>query len=223
METRQNAAIVLAIVLAGCACCFALNPSLDVSQYAHTAWKHSEQLSRGIIFSIAQTPDGYLWLGTEFGLLRFDGLGATPWQPPVGDALPKGEVRTLRVARDGRLWIGTVSGLASWKDGKLTHYPELDGYEVQALLEDREGAIWVGGWETNAGKLCTIQSGRTECYGEDGRFGSGVTALYEDSRGNLWAAGETGLWRWKPGPPKSYRIPDAVKLVFALIDSGVES
>jgi signal transduction histidine kinase/ligand-binding sensor domain-containing protein len=213
-------ALALCVVAIVCPCAIALNPSLDINQYAHTAWKHNEQISKGIIFSVAQTPDGYLWLGTEFGLLRFDGVRATPWQPPGGDPLPSSEVRTLRVARDGRLWIGTRSGLASWKEGKLTHYPELDGHEIQALQEDREGAIWVGGWKINAGKLCTIQSGRTECYGEDGRFGSGVTALYEDSRGNLWAGGETSLWRWKPGPPKSYRISDAANLIFALIESN---
>ena len=49
----------------------------------------------------------------------------------------------MQGARDGRLWIGTYNGLASWKDGKLTHYPELDGQVIEALLEDREGTIWV--------------------------------------------------------------------------------
>jgi len=60
---------------------FALDPSLDVSQYAHTAWKIRDGFPKGIIQSIAQTPDGYLWLGTEFGLLRFDGVRSIPWQP----------------------------------------------------------------------------------------------------------------------------------------------
>ena len=59
-----------------------LNPALDVSQYAHTAWKIRDGFTKGAINSIAQTPDGYLWLGTEFGLLRFDGVRAVPWQPP---------------------------------------------------------------------------------------------------------------------------------------------
>jgi signal transduction histidine kinase/ligand-binding sensor domain-containing protein len=198
---------------------FALNPSLDVSQYAHTAWKTVDGFSKGFIRSIAQTPDGYLWLGTEFGLLRFDGVRAVPWEPPAGQHLPSSDIRSIQGARDGRLWIGTFSGLASWKDGKLTHYSELDGQIIEALLEDREGTIWVAGWATSVGRLCRIQSGNTECYGQDGRFGSGVTPLYEDSGGNLWAGGMTGLWRWKPGPPTLYPMLDPAQRIYALLES----
>ena len=182
---------------------FALNPSLDVSQYAHASWKNSEGFSEGIIRSIAQTADGYLWLGTEFGLRRFDGVRAVPWEPPAGQHLPSSDIRSLQGARDGRLWIGTFRGLASWKDGKLSHYPELDGQVIEALLEDREGTIWVAGWAPSVGRLCRIQGGNIQCYGEDGRFGSGVTPLYEDSGGNLWAGAMNGLWRWKPGSTKA--------------------
>ena len=71
---QTRVAIALGILLACCPCAFALAPSLDINQYAHTAWKVREGFSKGVISSIAQTPDGYLWLGTEFGLLRFDGV-----------------------------------------------------------------------------------------------------------------------------------------------------
>jgi signal transduction histidine kinase/ligand-binding sensor domain-containing protein len=215
---RSRAPIALGILLALCPSVFALEASRDVSQYAHTAWRVSEGFAKGAIFSIAQTPDGYLWLGTEFGLLRFDGVRLFAWQPPAGARLPSSDIRSLLVARDGRLWIGTTEGLASWKDGQLTHYRALDGRTIETLLEDREGMIWVGAWSPSVGTLCTIQSGSTQCYGEDGRFGSGVTALYEDSRGNLWAGGETGLWRWKPGPPQFYPIPDATHRINDLIE-----
>src|ERR1700691_3851127 len=148
MERRaagtQAKAYATLILMACCPCSSALNPSLDINQYAHAPWTVREGFFKGVIEAIAQTPDGYLWLGTEFGLLRFDGVRPTAWEPPSGDRLPGRYIRSLLVARDGRLWIGTREGLAGWKDGKLTHYQELSGQDVYALLEDREGTIWAG-------------------------------------------------------------------------------
>jgi ligand-binding sensor domain-containing protein len=211
---RQRAAVIaLGILLACYRCAAALNPSLSINQYAHTAWTAREGFSKGIINAIAQTPDGYLWLGTEFGLLRFDGVRSVPWQPPPGEHLPSSLIRSLLATRDGRLWIGTVKGLASWKDSKLTYYPELAEQSVRRLLEDRAGTVWAGGAQASTGRLCAIQGGSAQCYGEDGSLGREVTSLYEDSRGNLWAGATTGLWRWKPGPPERYPMPGVEGLI----------
>src|SRR5215468_8678429 len=136
---------LFAMLMAWCPCAFALNPALDVSQYAHTSWKIREGFSKGIIFTIAQTPDGYLWLGTEFGLLRFDGVRAVAWSPPQDQPLPSNYILSLLAARDGTLWIGTRNGLASWKNGKLTECAELAGLSVGRILEDHAGSIWAGG------------------------------------------------------------------------------
>src|ERR1700690_3956962 len=138
-QTNAVTALVALSVLLLCPRALALDPSLDVSQYAHTAWKVREGFSKGYVQSIAQTPDGYLWLGTEFGLLRFDGVRTVPWQPPAGGRLPSSMIWSLLVTRDGTLWIGTIKGLASWKDGKLTLYAELAGQAIARLLQDREG------------------------------------------------------------------------------------
>jgi signal transduction histidine kinase/ligand-binding sensor domain-containing protein len=186
---------------------FALEPSLDISQYAHTAWKVRDGFFKGAVHAIAQTPDGYLWLGTEFGLVRFDGVKAAAWQPPPDQPLPAGSIQVLLTARDGTLWIGTATGLASWKSGKLTQYPELAGQNVFSLLEDRKGSVWAGSFGTPTGKLCAIQNGSVRCYGEDGSLGPGVFTLYEDRQGNLWAGVQDGLWRWKPDNPEFYRLP----------------
>src|SRR5258707_14896322 len=216
-KARTRALVWLAILLACSTCAFALDPSLEINQYAHTAWKVRDGFTKGAIPSIAQTPDGYLWLGTDFGLLRFDGVRAVPWQPPHGEQLPSNLVVSLLVAHDGTLWIGTWRGLASWKDGKLTQYPELANQAIFRVLEDREGTVWVGGVGTAApGRLCAISSGSVRCFGDDGRLGHGVVGLYEDSRGNLWAGVKDGLWRWKPGPPKFYSLPGEVDGIQAI-------
>src|SRR5882724_10046449 len=145
-QACTHAIFCLAILASFCVRAFALDPALDVSQYAHTAWKIREGFTKGTIFSIAQTPDGYLWLATEFGLLRFDGVRNVPWQPPPDQHLPSSKIWSLLAARDGTLWIGTSKGLASWKGGKVTQYAELAGREIFGLLEDREGSLWAGGW-----------------------------------------------------------------------------
>jgi signal transduction histidine kinase/ligand-binding sensor domain-containing protein len=184
---------------------FALNPSLKITQYGHHAWTIRDGFFQSAIRSIAQTPDGYLWLGTELGLLRFDGVRAVPWQPPAGQSLPSNFVQTVLAARDGRLWIATAKGLASWKDGKLTRYPEL-AEAIRPLFEDREGTIWVGTFENRAGRLCSIRNGVIHCDGQDGSFGKGVYSIYE-ANGNLWASTDAGIWRWKPGPAKLFPLP----------------
>jgi ligand-binding sensor domain-containing protein/signal transduction histidine kinase len=196
------------VLLAGCPSAFALNPELDVSQYAHMSWRIRDGFPRGEISSIAQTPDGYLWLGTEFGLFRFDGVKHVQWRPPTNQELPSNWIFSLLVTRDGTLWIGTAKGLASWKDGKLTQYAELAGRYIFTLLEDREGSVWASGGAVPAGRLCAIRNSTVQCFGDDGSFGRAVFNLYEDSKGNLWAGVKDGLWRWKPGPPKFFPLPD---------------
>jgi ligand-binding sensor domain-containing protein len=135
----------------------ALDSSLDVNQYAHTAWKIRKGFAKGEIFSIAQTPDGHLWLGSEFGLLRFDGVRAVPWQPPADQHLPSNYIFSLLVARDGTFWIGTWNGLASWRDGRLMQYPDLTGliflHSLRAMTEPLGQRIIICAWEA----LCHSQ------------------------------------------------------------------
>jgi ligand-binding sensor domain-containing protein/signal transduction histidine kinase len=206
---RASSSTVLACVLgAWCGCALALDPTLDVAQYAHTAWKIREGFSKGGIGSFAQTSDGYLWLGTEFGLLRFDGVRNVEWQPPGGSSLPDNHVRALLATRDGALWIGTYAGLAKLQGGRLTTYGELDGESINGLVEDGEGTVWVSTNARGRGLLCAIRDANVRCDGGDGKLGAYAGSLYEDSRGNLWVAAASGLWRWKPGPPSAYPLPN---------------
>ena len=186
----------------------ALDPSLDVSQYAHTAWTARDGFSVGAIFAMAQTPDGYLWLGSEFGLYRFDGVHAVPWLPPAGQQLPN-KPYALLVTRDGTLWIGTFEGLVSWSGGKLTYYPEIGKAFVTSLLEDRDGTVWVATFSSTVlpARVCAIRAGSVQCKGEDGAFGIFAWSLGEDSSGTLWAGADSGVWRWNPGPAQRYAMP----------------
>jgi ligand-binding sensor domain-containing protein len=96
----------------------ALDPDRRISQYGHTVWR----IQDGAISpptNIAQTTDGFLWITTAQGLMRFDGVRFMPWQPPQGQNLPGTHFSAVLGSRDESLWIGTTRGLARWKDGQL--------------------------------------------------------------------------------------------------------
>ena len=208
MNLRRITILAVGILLTSSLCAFALDPALHVSQYAHTSWKVRDGVFRGGITAVTQTPDGYLWLGTEFGLIRFDGVAAVPWQPPSHASLAGRPVLKLLTTRDGTLWVGTDPGLTSQKAGKLTQYPELANQRVSVLVEDREGTVWAGSAGIQSGRLCAIQNGTARCDGADGTLADAIAGMYEDRRGNLWVGVPNGLWRWKPGRPHFYPVPN---------------
>ncbi|MEA3178869.1 MAG: hypothetical protein QOI59_2392, partial [Gammaproteobacteria bacterium] len=231
MATVRNRIVLAAslLVLGWSPCALALNPALDVSQYAHTAWRVGEGVLPRPVVAIAQTPDGYLWLATEAGLLRFDGIRSVPWQPPSDQRLPSNRITWLLSARDGTLWVGTDKGLASWKAGRLLQHTELAGRAISKVVEDHDGVIWTtaGNYATNKWVLCSIRDHRVECYGEEGGPGAGAIDIYEDTRGILWAGTigasverANGLWRWKAGAPKFYPLPPKVNGIQGLSEDN---
>jgi len=183
----------------------ALDSPLQISQYAHTSWTAREGANLGLVFAMAQTSDGYLWIAGSYGLFRFDGLRFVQWQPPKGQSLPSGPFALL-VSRDGTLWIGTYYGLASWDGQTLTQYPQLYGRFVASLLEDRDGTVWAG-LNANPGQLCAVRAGEARCTAPEGGFGAFVWSLGHDGSGNMWVGADSGLWQWSPGTPRRVPMP----------------
>jgi signal transduction histidine kinase/ligand-binding sensor domain-containing protein len=188
--------LFLLFVLASTA--WAVNPHTLISQYGHTAWRMQD----GFLSdpgAIAQTTDGYIWIGVLGGLMRFDGVKFTPWTAPKGQALPGNGISSLLGGRDGSLWIGTYRGLSRLKNGELFNYkttPNSPG--INRIIEDHAGTIWVTRYRVNDGKgsLCRVEGDKLRCYGEkDGNPGKYATALAEDSAGNIWF-GCKMLCRW---------------------------
>lgn len=204
--TRLPVAIFLAWLLWLPGTAAALDPALEASQYGHDSWSSRRGDFRGNIQAIAQTTDGYLWLGTDFGLLRFDGVRFVDWQPPPGPPLSTDGITSLLGGRDGSLWIGG-RGLSRWHGGELHRFSEIDDYLVRSLLEDRQGTVWVAANSRQRSLLCAIRGGAADCQGQDGRFGDLVGGLYEDPSGALWLGGAGGLWRLRPGPPQRFPEP----------------
>ncbi len=122
-------------------------------EYRIDVWQTSDGLPGNTVTAIQQTPDGYLWIGTLNGLVRFDGVRFQVFGE--ASALPSTRVLALLAARNGTLWIGTEGGgLVQFRDGEfhaLTRRDGLRGDTVTALAEDRAGQIWAG---TSAGLSC---------------------------------------------------------------------
>lgn len=179
----------------------ALDPNLRISQYAHTAWRMQDGAFNGTPHVVTQTTDGYVWIGTDAGLVKFDGIRFVPWEPVEGKRLPNSSIYWLLGASDGTLWIGTGVGLASWKNNNLVDFSNARG-RINDILEDHAGRIWVARSrprERNGG-LCQVVHEALQCFGNSEGMGLVYAGpLAQGNLGNLWIGSSNELLRWKPG------------------------
>jgi PAS domain S-box-containing protein len=194
-------AVLASLLLAVAPRALALDPNRRISQYGHTVWR----IQDGAISpptNIAQTTDGFLWVTTAQGLMRFDGVRFMPWQPPQGQNLPGTHFSAVFGSRDGSLWIGTTRGLARWKDGQLRTYTDSEHPAgIGAIIEDDSGTIWSTRYGLNAREapLCSISEETLRCFGKkDGIPVTHGLGLTHDRQGNIWF-GSKVLVRWRPG------------------------
>src|SRR5215471_15625439 len=122
MRLRLVAQTILGFLFVALVCpeVAGLDPSRKISQYGHNMWRIQDGYLPAPPETITQTGDGYLWVGTDAGLVRFDGVHFVPWTSLNGAQLPSDQILYLMGGRDGSLWIGTGKGLARWKGGTLT-------------------------------------------------------------------------------------------------------
>src|SRR2546421_57810 len=116
--------VALLAVLAECA--FALDPNHRITQYGHTAWTVQDGRLPGSVYALAQTKDGWLWVGTAFGLLRFDGVRFSPLAGPEDEPARTEAVSALAPDPSGGLWIGTRHSLSHWSGSAAQRYQTVD-------------------------------------------------------------------------------------------------
>jgi len=170
-------------------CCslrgFALEPSTPLQNYGRQSWVMENGLPQNTVQAMAQTKDGFVWLGTEVGLVRFDGSSFQIFDRNSSPALPGNDVRCLLAASDGALWIGTSEGLARWKDGDLTSFTSKDGLpgnDIRALAES--GYLWA--W-TDQGLARLTDEGRfVDSTAKTGLPASAIAAVTTSGNGGLW-------------------------------------
>lgn len=177
-----------------------VEPSTLLSQYGHTAWHREDELSNAAPNAITQTPDGYMWIGTETGLLRFDGVRFVPWTPPHWEGLSDHDVHVLHAASDGTLWIGTPTNLAAWKNGVLTVINTNGPVYVNAIAEDRDHTIWFSSTRRFDHKgVCRVSGATTQCFGAaDGMPLSFIGGLTANADGSLSVTSSDTVADWSP-------------------------
>ena len=167
----------------------ALDPSVLPTQYVREHWGRAEGIPDGWISALAEGKDGYLWIGTETGLVRFDGARFVRYGEDADPSLRSAVVTSLLSTRDGALLVGTRTGLIELRSGVFRRL-ERGGGDAEAvirdLFEDGSGRIWVG----SDGDLGYFEKGSYRVFrspaGEPLRGFSHVRASADGSLWFLW-------------------------------------
>jgi ligand-binding sensor domain-containing protein/signal transduction histidine kinase len=165
----------------------ALDLASGVRAFSFQSWQKEEGLTQRPARVLTQTRDGYIWIGTDEGLVRFDGLRFVPFG--ISDGMKGAPVTTLLQDHRGVLWIGTAdNGLSYWQDDRFTTLTKRDGLpanSITALVEDNSGRVWIG---TDAG-LATWQNGHLSLSNATAPIdGLRINALLKDQKGTIWAS-----------------------------------
>lgn len=189
-----------------------LDPAKAITQYVRQTWLSRSGLPHNTVMAMEQTADGYMWLGTEEGLARFDGNRFTVFNKRNTPELRNDCVLSLLVDHNGDLWIGTRGpGLTRYSHGHFQAFQPHNGLpseSILALYEDARGAIWIG---TAGGGLARYLNGTfyTFTTGE-GLADNTVFSIAGDANGVLWIGTHNGLSRLSGGKFSTYRTADGL-------------
>ena len=185
-----------------------LNRATALSQYGRDLWDSDSGLPQNSVDAIVQTRDGYLWLGTQEGLIRFDGVRFTIFDSRNTPAMRDDWVLAFCETRDGTLWVGTAEGLLRGRDGRFDGWqPDgpLSRGMVRSLIQARDGALWAASSEG----LARLEGRSARLFTEkDGLPGKGTFSVAEDSGGRIWAGTAGGLAILRGARFEPVRIPD---------------
>jgi signal transduction histidine kinase/ligand-binding sensor domain-containing protein/CheY-like chemotaxis protein len=189
-----------------------LDPARAIAEYGHDVWQTENGLPQNSVLAIVQTRDGYLWLGTEEGLVRFDGVRFTVFDKRNTPAMRSNTISALVEDRSGSLWIGTNGGgLIRLKGGHFTTFTTQDGLASNAVLslyEDRQGNLWAG---TDGGGLNRLQGGKFATYTvKNGLADNAVFSICDDEDGSMWFGTHAGVSRLRNGQFTNFATQDGL-------------
>lgn len=196
---------------------FALDPNQPLSQLHHSTWTAKDGVS-GAVAALAQTTDGFLWVGTSDGLLRFDGISFEKYKPERNQ-LPSTSVSALLAVPDGSLWIGYQTGGATHlKNGEAINYVPGDDFpmgHVRQFIQDRDGTMWA----TAAGGFVRLEGNRWQKVRENWAYpAKSAWAMLVDRAGTLWVAAENSIVFLPRGEKKFHDLGVSTGPVYSLTE-----
>ena len=204
--------IAVALLLAGGVTSRALESDAQLSQLGHTAWRIRDGAFSGAVNDVTQTADGFLWIATDNGLLKYDGVRFV--------LVGSGTILALDADHDGSLWFGTGQSLFHMRNGQVEKLQGPDVH-VNSIRQDVHGTIWFTRSRSNSGPLCEVAGSKFRCLtAADGVTLPYAEALAADARGDLWVASGSRLLRCHLGVFQEFPHPE---LSAAETSNGIES
>jgi ligand-binding sensor domain-containing protein/signal transduction histidine kinase len=191
----------------------ALDPSRLLTQYGHDHWQSSDGLPMNTVSSVAQTNDGYLWIGTHGGLVRWNGAEFVTFRHDEVPGLASDYIYALLADSQG-LWIATDDGLSRFANGVFTAYSTKDGLpsnRILSLARDGRDTLWIG---TRAG-LALHRSGKFSAVAVAPLPSTpSIWSLAADGEGSLWVATGFGLLRYSNGEWRTWSVAEGLPNAF---------
>lgn len=206
LSAAGGKALRSALLLAGLClgnCALALNPSTPVGSYGLTHWDTDDGLPQSLVQVIEQSTDGYLWLGMQGGLARFDGVRFEAFNSRDVPQLASSNIQSLDAAVAGGVWVGTRGGLTNVRlNARQLMWSTMSALGTAAVsdvIDDGAGNVWVTGtkrglqrWEVGAHSITLADNVLVPV----GTVGESRVTVSKSNSGDIWAAtGREGLQR----------------------------
>jgi PAS domain S-box-containing protein len=194
LDLRTGALLASMLCVAGSA--LALDPALHIDQYGHDVWTTQNGLPGEAVYQILQSPDGYLWLRTSAGLVRFDGVRFVRVEPVAGGRAITEPVKAICLGAGGDLLVRSITHTLIYRDGAFRDYrppAALPDGDIRVLFESRAGRVFIGSDDflysiPNDGAPQTIR-----------QHTGWINGMLEDDKGAIWVADATALLVYKDG------------------------
>ena len=210
---RQFLVGTLVLFLFGCSS-WALNPDKKSDEYQVDHWNLSSGLPSNLIHSIAQTPDGYLWIATNKGLVRYDGINFSIISFAKQEEKASGQTavpEALYLDKSKKLWIGSSLGLTSYdyrtrQFKTFTPAHGLSKGNIRRLVEDMNGNLWIG---FDANCINRLSEDKFTAFNESqGLKDKKINGIIEDHKGNLLVGTrDHGIFKYRDGRFTRYPLP----------------